>query len=361
MMNTRHSFIIGDSTNLNHISNESIGCVLTSPPYPMIAMWDESFSTQNKSIGSALEENKPLDAFEGMHKILDRVWREAFRVLIPGGFACINIGDATRTVDGHFRLYPNHARILSACQDFGFSVLPTILWRKPTNAPNKFMGSGMLPAGAYVTLEHEYILILRKGNKRKFGSAEDRLGRQNSAIFWEERNKWYSDVWHDVRGVRQKVADPTTRQRSGAFPLELAYRLICMYSAYGDIVVDPFVGTGTTSLAAIAAGRDSIGVDIDESLLDIAKENTMSDRQFSALRRIAGGRLESHAEFCEDRELKYSNENHGLPVMTRQEQNLLLYRPDEIRVESDGSLKCSHIPADRASATTEAMKQTVLF
>ena len=87
-----------------------------------------------------------------MHQVLDGVWHEIGRILVPGGIVCINIGDATRTIQSQFRLYANHARIIRCFHQMGFHQLPTIIWRKTTNEPNKFMGSGMLPPGAYVTI-----------------------------------------------------------------------------------------------------------------------------------------------------------------------------------------------------------------
>ena len=122
----------------------------------------------------------------------------------------------------------------------------------------------MLPAGAYVTLEHEYILILRKGGLRKFSSSAQKQNRNRSALFWEERNRWFSDTW-DIAGERQELDGGATRSRSAAFPFELAYRLISMYSVRSDTVFDPFMGTGTSLLAAAAACRNSIGMDIDPS------------------------------------------------------------------------------------------------
>ena len=109
------------------------------------------------------------------------------------------------------------------------------------------MGSGMLPAGAYVTLEHEHILVLRKGNKRNFKTPEEKLRRQKSAFFWEERNLWFSDLWEDLKGTKQNNIDKNIRERSGAYPFELAYRLINMLSLREDKVLDPFLGTGTTT------------------------------------------------------------------------------------------------------------------
>ena len=131
-------------------------------------MWDEIFTQQSKRISSCLSTSRGGEAFQLMHEVLDRAWGESYRVLKNGGIACINIGDATRTLNGDFQLYSNHSRILNHCLDLGFAALPDILWRKPTNAPTKFMGSGMLPVGAYVTYEHEYILVLRKGTRRQF-------------------------------------------------------------------------------------------------------------------------------------------------------------------------------------------------
>lgn len=154
----------------------------------------------------------------------------------------------------------------------GYCVLPDIHWRKQSNAPNKFMGSGMFPAGAYVTYEHEYILVFRKGGKRVFKGAEKAL-RQKSAFFWEERNVWFSDLW-DIKGTSQIItAAKASRDRSAAFPFEIPYRLINMYSAEGDTVLDPFAGLGTTTLAAIASNRNSLGVEIDEDIAALAIEN----------------------------------------------------------------------------------------
>ena len=127
------------------------------------------------------------------------------------------------------------------------------------------MGSGMLPAGAYVTLEHEFILILRKGNKRNFVTEADKKRRKQSAFFWEERNLWFSDVWEDLKGTKQNNIAKEIRERSGAFPFELPYRIINMFSVKEDAILDPFLGTGTTMAAAMATGRNSIGVEIDKN------------------------------------------------------------------------------------------------
>ena len=198
-MKTNHQILFQDARDLKEVPSESVDLVVTSPPYPMIDMWDDMFSNQNLEIERALAGGDGRQAYELMHQILDFVWDELFRVLKSDRFACINIGDATRKIKDDFCLYPNHARILNYLLAIGFSALPDILWRKQTNAPNKFMGSGMLPAGAYVTLEHEYILIVRKGSKREFRTEGEKRNRRESALFWEERNIWYSDIWTDIK------------------------------------------------------------------------------------------------------------------------------------------------------------------
>lgn len=337
-METTHQPIIADSRAMEGLSDQSIDLVVTSPPYPMIEMWDDIFSQLSPDVEKLLSTGQGLAAFEAMHQVLDPVWKECFRVLKPGGFACINIGDATRTLMEKFALYTNHARILSEVQTLGFSALPCILWRKQTNAPNKYMGSGMLPAGAYVTLEHEYILILRKGGKRVFKQEADRQKRRESALFWEERNAWFSDVWLDLKGSRQKLADKTARKRSGAFPFELAFRLINMYSLKGDKILDPFLGTGTTMAAAMAAGRHSIGFERDPSLVPAIA--TVADGVIQTSETIIQQRLLRHVSFVLERmetkgPLKHRNRHYGFPVMTAQEKELILNTPSQLIQSQD--------------------------
>ena len=323
--------------NLESIPSAGIDLVVTSPPYPMISMWDGLFESQNPAVAQALDENEGNTAFERMHRLLDPVWSELYRVLKPGGMACINIGDAVRTLNGHFRLYQNHTRIMKAMLDVGFSSLPAIIWRKQTNAPNKFMGSGMLPAGAYVTLEHEYILILRKGRNREFAEQRNQK-RRESAYFWEERNIWFSDVWMDLKGASQTRVDKKTRDRSAAFPFELPYRLINMFSIQGDTVLDPFMGLGTTCFAAMGSCRNSIGVELSsafqkEFISGISHVVMLSNQRIRQ-------RLISHLDFIKLREgenkpLKHRNIPYDFPVVTRQEKELVIPELTRIR-QTDG-------------------------
>lgn len=361
-MKTIHQIFYRDARNLKNIPSESVDLVVTSPPYPMIGMWDDVFGSQNAEIEKALETGDGKLAHELMHKILDPVWDEMFRVLKDGRFACINIGDATRKVGGDFCLYPNHARILNYLLDIGFSALPDILWRKQTNAPNKFMGSGMLPAGAYVTLEHEYILILRKGSKREFKTECEKQNRRESALFWEERNIWYSDVWMDIKGTRQRLSDELSRLRSAAFPYDLAYRLVNMYSVKGDVILDPFFGTGTTIAAAMTSGRNSVGVEIDKSFQSTICPLARQIVDFSNDYLL--DRLRRHFEFVEERiqtsgPLKYTNRYYRCPVVTSQEQSILLNGLNEVRESDDNIFEVAYSAKPQSIYAQNRNKMTI--
>ena len=341
-LKTSHKIIIGDAGAMSEIEDCSVDLVITSPPYPMIQMWDDQFSQVNPKISDALSEGNGALAFEYMHQQLDTVWNEAYRILKPGGTACINIGDATRSLNGHFQLFPNHARIITKFLNLGYSQLPAILWRKPTNAPNKFMGSGMLPSGAYVTLEHEYILIFRKDNKRQFDQHQKNI-RRESAYFWEERNLWFSDVWFDLRGSSQKLNGRT--KRSGAYPLELPFRLINMFSIHGDMIVDPFLGSGTTMVASMCSARNSIGYELDHSLQPAILEKIADVPNIANT--IIGDRLDAHYRFIRERQrtkgqLKHTNRHYGFPVMTRQEVDLRLPLIENIQYQSNSKFQIGY-------------------
>ena len=329
-----HNIYFHASQRMTELSDNMVDLVVTSPPYPMIEMWDEILGKQNPDITSALNTNNPRTAFELMHSELDKVWVECWRVMKEGAFLCINIGDATRTVEGEFALYNNNTRIISACEKLGFTNLPNILWRKATNAPNKFMGSGMLPCGAYVTLEHEWILIFRKGSKRSFKTASDKMSRRESSFFWEERNVWFSDIW-DLKGVKQKIDKSPTRERNASFPLELPYRLINMFSQRGDVVLDPFLGLGTTTLAAILSERNSVGYEIDPMLHNLLK-TIISQFDVDKANAVINERYLKHLTFIAEREannkeIKHFNEKLGCKVMTGQESDLIFHFIDEVK------------------------------
>ena len=355
---TTHRVLVRPAEDLGELDDESVDLVVTSPPYPMIEMWDGSFAEQDPAIATSLAQGRGTEAFDRMHAILARVWRECFRVLKPGCLACINVGDATRSLDGRFRLYSNHSRIITDCEAIGFETLPLLLWRKQTNAPNKFMGSGMLPGGAYVTLEHEYILVLRKGGKREV-PADARTRRRESAFFWEERNRWFSDVW-DFKGVRQSVTGGAggggagraipARERTGAFPFELAYRLINMYSMRRDTVLDPFLGTGTTTVAAIAAARNSVGAEIDPRVAKTVPYTVATAA--GGLNARVWERVTDHLEFVRRYETDHGkppghlNRSFGFPVMTGQEEEMTLSSVESVERKRDTGMRAAHRDLD---------------
>jgi DNA modification methylase len=341
---TTHLPLVGDARDLP-LPDDSVELVVTSPPYPMIEQWDDLFADLDPTIGEALERGDGGAAFDSMHAILAEAWAELERVLVPGGIACVNVGDATRTLD-RFRVYQNHARIVDAFADLGFDPLPEILWRKPTNSAAKFMGSGMVPPNAYATLEHEYVLVFRNGERRSLEPGADR--RYEAAYFWEERNDWFSDVWTDVRGERQGLADAKLRERSAAYPFEIPYRLVNMFSVYGDVVLDPFWGTGTTTTAAMVAGRHSVGVERDPAFVRAFEEgvDAVGDRSQA----VAADRLAAHREFVAARaaagdDLDYDAEHYDVPVRTKQERRLLLSEVAGLERHGAG-YRCRHVPFD---------------
>lgn len=341
---TEHILYNTDSRDCSSIEDNSVDLVVTSPPYPMIEMWDSLFADLNNEIKTEIDLGNGQEAFELMHSELDKVWQEVNRVITDDGIVCVNIGDATRTIGGGFSLYPNHARVIDTFQNkLGFTILPPIQWKKPTNTGAKFMGSGMRPPNAYVTLEHEQILIFRKSDTPR-DVADSSKNRDSSAYFWEERNKWFSDTWNNIKGVNQDISsedmDDDTRDRSAAYPFMIPYRLINMFSVYGDRVFDPFWGCGTTTSAAVVAGRDSIGNELDDELI-----RWFESRQIENLSQVSESvisrRLSNHIDHIESKReqgeaLKYESDNYNFSVTTSDEVGIEFHTVDEILRKDDG-------------------------
>jgi len=233
---------------MEELSDSSVHLVVTSPPYPMVGIWDDFFRKES------------AESYDAMHSYLNQTWMEVKRVLIPGGIACVNIGDATRT-----RL--------------SLVTLPYILWKKPTTKPRykgkgAFLGSGFLPPNAYVTLDMEYILIFRNGSLRTFEPKDPK--RYRSKFTKKERDEWFSQVW-TITGTRQTHWG--LERRVAAFPEEIPRRLIRMFSIEGDLVLDPFLGSGTTLKAAMDLGRRFIGYERLEDFSGIIKERMGRDSE----------------------------------------------------------------------------------
>jgi DNA modification methylase len=275
-MQTSHRIIFGNSQRMIELASGSIHLMITSPPYPMIKMWDELFAREDPEIAAFFQklnvsnnDGTVQQIYNSMHKYLAKVWQESYRVLVDGGIACINVGDATRTINGKFQLFPNHSRITEACEKIGFITLPYVLWKKPTTKPTykgkgAFLGSGFLPPNAYVTLDCEFILIFRKGKLRKFQPHHAK--RYESILTKTQRDEWFSQIW-SLKGTRQSQS--LLERRTAAYPEEIAERIIRMFSIKGETVLDPFLGSGTTIKAAIKNERNSIGYEIDQSLIPL--------------------------------------------------------------------------------------------
>ena len=247
-MHTEHEIILGNSQLMPELADGSVQLMVTSPPYPMIKMWDDLFAKADPKIRELWckleadgQEETVRQIYDAMHEYLGKVWLETYRVLADGGIECINIGDATRRLNGKFQLFPNHSRIIEICEKIGFTTLPYILWKKPTTKPKykgkgAFLGSGFLPPNAYVTLDCEFILLFRKGNLRKFPVHDP--DRYDSAFTKPQRDEWFSQIWA-LKGTRQTASE--LERRTAAYPEEIADRLIKMFSIKGETVLDPFL------------------------------------------------------------------------------------------------------------------------
>jgi site-specific DNA-methyltransferase (cytosine-N4-specific) len=234
---------------MSELKDSSIHLVATSPPYSMIQKWDDMFLKQTgrtEPIGKA--------SFIWQHALLKKVWKECYRVLIDGGILCVNIGDATRSIDKEFLCYPNYSMTTNQLYEIGFSTLIPIMWKKISNRPNSFLGSGFLPPNAYISQDIEYIIVARKGRLRQFKSKEQKQLRNESKITKEERDLWFSQLWQ-IPGNRGAKID-------SSWNMEVPNRLVQMFSVKNDIVLDPFCGRqGGIKFEKLCneLGRDFIG------------------------------------------------------------------------------------------------------
>lgn len=246
---TEHTLNTGDARELGWIPDESVHLVVTSPPY-------FNLKEYNRSPGQLGD----MDNYELFHDALDKVWRHCFRVLVPGGRLVCNVGDvcvARRANGGRHLVLPLHADISVRCRRIGFDYLTPILWNKIANANFEAGGGGFLgkpyEPNAIIKNDVEYILMLRKHGKYRSPTDEQRA---SSRLGKDEQSKWFRPIWTDVTGA-------STKEHPAPYPVELAYRLIRMFSFTGDTVLDPFAGTGTTTIAAMRCDRHSISNEID--------------------------------------------------------------------------------------------------
>ena len=234
--------------------------VVTSPPYFNLKRYND----RDGQLGHVDEYEKFLDE-------IDRTWRHCYRALVPGGRLIVNVGDvcvARRNNGGRHHVIPLHADISVRCRRIGFDYLTPILWHKIANAAFEAKGNGAGFLGkpyepnAIIKNDVEYILMLRKHGKYRSPSDDQRA---TSRLTKEEQAEWFRPIWDGLTGA-------STRDHPAPFPVELAYRLIRMFSFTGDTVLDPFAGTGTTTLAAMRCDRNSLANELDPDYLEGAEK-----------------------------------------------------------------------------------------
>jgi DNA modification methylase len=246
---TSHYMIHGDARKMHSLASESAHLVLTSPPYWTLKKYDE--------VDGQLGHVSGYDEFLAE---LSRVWRRSFDLLVPGGRLVCVVGDvclSRRQNDGRHTVVPLHASIQEMCRKIGFDNLAPIVWHKIANAVYEVSGGGGFLGKPYepnsvIKNDVEYILMFRKpGGYRKPTSAKRLL----SVISAENYQSWFQQIWTGLTGA-------STKDHPAPYPTELAERLIRMFSFAGDVVVDPFSGSGTNSIAAARTGRHSVGFEI---------------------------------------------------------------------------------------------------
>lgn len=260
---TKHTIINGDSRQMSELKDESVHLIATSPPY-----W------QLKDYGS---ENQIgfHDDYETYINHLNLTWQECFRVLHKGCRLCINIGDqfARSTYYGRYKIIPIHAEIIKFCEMIGFDFMGQIIWQKVTTMNTSggasIMGSYPNPRNGIVKLDFEYVLLFKKQGNAPKPTKEQ---KENSAMTNEEWNTYFNGHWY-FPGARQD-------KHLAMFPEELPHRLIKMFSFPGETVLDPFMGSGTTALAARNLNRNSIGYEINPDFIPIIKEKIGIDDAF---------------------------------------------------------------------------------
>ena len=260
---TKHTIINGDSRQMSELKDESVHLIATSPPYWQL----KDYGTENQ-IGFH-------DDYETYINHLNLTWQECFRVLHKGCRLCINIGDqfARSTYYGRYKIIPIHSEIIKFCEMIGFDFMGQIIWQKATTMNTSggasIMGSYPNPRNGIVKLDFEYILLFKKQGNAPKPTKEQ---KENSIMTNEEWNTYFNGHWY-FSGAKQD-------KHLAMFPEELPHRLIKMFSFPGETVLDPFMGSGTTALAARNLNRNSVGYEINPDFVSIIKEKIGSDDAF---------------------------------------------------------------------------------
>ena len=258
-MPTRHELYLHDARDMTAVESGSVHLIVTSPPYWTL----KEYRRSEGQLGY-------IEGYEAFLSELDKVWSHCFRVLVPGGRLICVVGDvclSRRKNEGRHTVVPLHSSIQEHCRRLGFDNLAPIIWHKIANANyeveggSSFLGKPYEP-NAVIKNDIEFILMERKPGGYRSPSVPTRV---LSIISTENHQKWFQQIWSGLTGA-------STKNHPAPFPLELAERLIRMFSFVGDTVLDPFMGTGTTSLGASRWGRNSVGFEIDPHYFKMAHD-----------------------------------------------------------------------------------------
>ncbi len=273
---SHHRILRGDARDLSELGEESVHLVVTSPPYWTL----KEYNAGEGQLGA-------IGDYDGFVAELAHAWSECHRVLVPGGRLVIVVGDVclSRRRHGRHVVVPLHASIQESCRGLGFDNLAPIIWHKIANARFEMSGAGGFLGKPYepnavIKNDIEFILMQRKPGGYRSPSPAARV---LSLISAAEHRAWFRQIW--------TIPGASTRDHPAPYPVELATRLVRMFSFVGDTVLDPFLGTGTTSLAAARAGRNSIGVEVDPEYLAIARRRLRKETLglFGKARLTVGG------------------------------------------------------------------------
>jgi DNA modification methylase len=261
---TSHSLNLGDARDMSRLEPGSVHLVITSPPYWTLKEYRDSHGQMGH-----------IENYEEFLAELDKVWVHCLRVLVPGGRLICIVGDvclSRRKNNGRHTVVPLHASIQEHCRRLGFDNLAPIIWHKIANAAYEvengagFLGKPYEP-NSVIKNDIEFVLMERKSGGYR---TPDLATRILSVISDDNHKNWFQQIWSGLTGA-------STRQHPAPYPLELAERLVRMFSFVGDTVLDPFLGTGTTSVAAAKTGRNSIGFEVDEHYFDMALKRVAND------------------------------------------------------------------------------------
>jgi DNA modification methylase len=259
---TRHLVHEGDARRMGWIETESLHLVCTSPPYGSL----KEYPDRDGQLGN-------VAVYEEFLYELDRVWAECLRALVPGGRVACVVGDVciSRRRGGRHHVLPLSADIQVRARRLGFDCLTPIRWYKVANIvleaskSSRYLGKPNLPNGV-IKNDVEHILFFRKPGGYRSPTAQQ---EKRSFIPTEQYMRWFAPVWTDVRGQLRK-------NHPAPFPMEVPRRLIQMFSFTGDTVLDPFAGTGTTAMAALETGRNSISVEIDPGYVSETEQRLLA-------------------------------------------------------------------------------------